>query len=75
MLGGTDLEIDSIRALQQNPPYPRSDEEELHSQLIDINEELLSEELEVLKFLCYDLLPGNIKCAVYNYLVRGTAIA
>lgn len=59
MSSDTDIETDTSRIAQQGPPYPRSDEEELHNQLIEINEEFCSEELEVLKFLCYDILPAS----------------
>lgn len=55
----TELELDSIRLQQEGPPYPRDNEEELRCQLIVIDEELGSEDLEVLKFLCYDILPSS----------------
>ena len=55
-----DIETDAAIPIEPpNPPYPRVNEEELQDQLIAINEELDSEDLEVLKFLCYDYLPGK----------------
>ena len=44
---------------QQIPPCPRYVGGELHNKLIEISESFCSEDLEVLKFLCYDILPGN----------------
>ena len=55
-----DLETDTVKLAQEMPPYPRLNDEELHNQLIEINEEFCSEEIEVLKFLCYDILPGMV---------------
>lgn len=54
-----DLETDTVKLAQEMPPYPRLNDEELHNQLIEINEEFCSEEIEVLKFLCYDILPAS----------------
>ena len=64
MSGDTDLEIDTVKLPQERPPYPREDENELYNQLIEINEEFYTEELDVLKFLCYDILPGN---SIFKY--------
>ena len=44
---------------QQIPPCPRYVGGELHNKLIEISEAFRSEDLEELKFLCYDILPGN----------------
>ena len=54
-----DLETDTTQVAQNSPPYPIENENDLHNLLIEINEELSSEDLEVLKFLLYDIVPGK----------------
>ena len=65
----SDIEVDTPTPIDPpDPPYPRKNEDELHNQLIEINEEFDSEDLEVLKFLCYDQLPGITEMLSYIYM-------
>lgn len=54
-----DLETDTTQVAQAGPPYPIENEDDLHNLLIEINEDLSSEDLEVLKFLLYDKIPAS----------------
>lgn len=54
-----DLEMDTTQLAQAGPPYPIENEDDLHNLLIEINEDLSSEDLEVLKFLLYDKIPAS----------------